>query len=389
MKDTRMIRALEVETKRHVRDAGLRYVSDVGSGLTRKRRGRAFVYYNADGSRVVENEVVARIRSLAIPPAYVEVWICPDPDGHIQATARDAKGRKQYRYHPRWQAVRSAAKFQRMQAFGEALPRIRRKVGALLRQPGLPRDKVLAALVQLLDLTLIRVGNDEYARLNRSYGLTTLLTRHAETDGPQLRFEFRGKSGVTHRVALRHAGLARFVRACIEMPGRELFQYVGDDGRRRAVSSADVNAFLRTLSGAGFTAKDFRTWGASALALGDLRAAAMANGTATKRVVVAAVRAVSERLGNTPAVCRKSYIHPRVIETYLEMPEALAALHAPAKRNLRRDEALLLALLRMRPARRERSAPAARVVDLRERNQASHRHRWTPGARAELRRIAA
>jgi DNA topoisomerase-1 len=380
--------SLEAETKRHVADAGLRYVADTSPGFTRKRRGRYFAYYDRAGRLVGDHSVITRIKSLAIPPAYVDVWICTDPDGHIQATARDAKGRKQYRYHPRWQAVRSAAKFERMAAFGESLPRIRRRVAALLRQPGLPRDKVLAALVQLLDITLIRVGNDEYARLNRSYGLTTLLTRHAEVDGCRLRFEFRGKSGVAHRVALHHAGLARFVRDCIEMPGRELFQYVDEHGRRRGVSSGDVNAFLRELAGASFTAKDFRTWGASAFALRILRQRALADPKPTKRVLVDTVRAVAERLGNTPAVCRKSYIHPRVVEAYLEEPGILGA-GATKKRNLKQEEALLLALLQQRSCATGALAPAGRVVRLRQRNQPADRGDWAASAGPESRRIAA
>jgi DNA topoisomerase-1 len=384
-----LVANLEAETKRHVADAGLHYVADTTPGFTRKRRGRNFAYYDRAGRLVGDRSVIARIKSLAIPPAYVDVWICPDPDGHIQATARDAKGRKQYRYHPRWQAVRSAAKFERMAAFGEALPRIRRRVSALLRQPGLPRDKVLAALVQLLDITLIRVGNDEYARLNRSYGLTTLLTRHAEVDGSGLRFEFRGKSGVVHRVALRHAGLARFVRACIEMPGRELFQYIDEQGRRRGVSAGDVNAFLRGLAGASFTAKDFRTWGASAIALRVLRQRALDDPKPTKRALLDTVRAVSERLGNTPAVCRKSYIHPRVVEAYLEEPDMLRSMGSTRKRNLKQEEALLLALLQ-RPARAAKAlAPAGRVVRLRQRNQSGHRSNWATSAGPESGRIAA
>jgi DNA topoisomerase-1 len=383
------IASLEAETKRHVADAGLRYVADTVPGFTRKRRGRHFAYYDRAGRLVGDRELIARIKSLAIPPAYVDVWICPDPDGHIQATARDAKGRKQYRYHPRWQAVRSAAKFERMAAFGDALPRIRRRVSALLRQPGLPRDKVLAALVQLLDITLIRVGNDEYARLNRSYGLTTLLTRHAAVDGSRLRFEFRGKSGVVHRVELRHAGLARFVHECIEMPGRELFQYVDEHGRRRGISAGDVNEFLRGLAGASFTAKDFRTWGASALALRVLRQRALADPKPTKRALIDTVRAVSERLGNTPAVCRKSYIHPRVIDAYLDQPDVLAGTRVPKKRNLKQEEALLLALLQQASRPAKSLAPAARVVRLRQRNQPAHHGDWTAGARTEGRRIAA
>jgi DNA topoisomerase-1 len=346
-----------------------------------------------DGRAVRDKQTLQRIKSLVIPPAWTDVWICPDPRGHLQAVGRDARGRKQYRYHPRWQAVRAAAKFERMQAFGEALPRIRRKIAALLRHSGMPRDKVLAALVQLLDLTLIRVGNDEYARKNRSYGLTTLLTRHAGVEGKTVRFEFTGKSGVPHNVALRHAGLASFVRDCIELPGRELFQYVDDRGRRRSVSAADVNAFLQSIAGTGFTAKDFRTWGASVLALRALRKRAEAPPAQAKRNVVATVREVAEKLGNTPAVCRKSYLHPQLLDAYRNDPAAIGALRARTLRGMRNDESLLLEFLRSAPPMGASDAAAlpesARVVRLRKGSQPAYRRHWTPGRGADRDRIAA
>ena len=323
--------------------AGLRYVNDADSGLTRRRRKNGFMYIKPDGSKLNNQVEIRRIDSLAIPPAYRDVWICPDPDGHIQATARDAKGRKQYRYHPRWQEIRSATKFERMAAFGDALPRIRRTVSGLLRLDGMPREKVLAAVIQLLDITMIRVGNDEYARRNRSYGLTTLCTRHVTVDGTTMVFEFRGKSGIAHCISVRHRGLASFMRACLEIPGRELFQYLDDDGRRHAVTSGDVNAFLQTIADASFTAKDFRTWGASALALRELLKQRAESPAAAKKIVIAMIKSVAEKLGNTPSVCRKSYIHPQVADTF--GGGTLHALKAKARRGLRAHEAALLALL--------------------------------------------
>lgn len=323
--------------------AGLRYVRDADTGLTRRRRQGGFIYVNPDGSRVANKSEIQRINALAIPPAYRDVWICRDPDGHIQATARDAKGRKQYRYHARWQAIRSATKFERMAAFGDALPRIRKTVAGLLRREGMPREKVLAAVVQLLDVTLIRVGNDEYARRNRSYGLTTLCTRHVEVRGTMMTFEFRGKSGVAHRISVRHRGLAGFMQACLEIPGHELFQYLDEDGRRHAVTAAEVNAFLQSIADASFTAKDFRTWGASALALRELLQERAESPAAGKKMVIAMTRSVAEKLGNTPSVCRKSYIHPQVLDTF--GAGTLPALQVKARRGLRTHEAALLGLL--------------------------------------------
>src|SRR6188508_2063078 len=243
------------------RDAGLRHSSDDRPGITRRRSGRGFAYRDRDGATIRDEQVLARIRSLAIPPAWTDVWICPSPIGHIQATGRDARGRKQYRYHPRWRARRDAGKFDRMLEFADALPAIRARCDADLARRGLPREKVLAAVVRLLELTLIRVGNDEYARLNKSFGLTTLKDHHAVVDGSTVHFRFRGKTGKIQEVDLRDRGLAGIVRRCQELPGQELFQYVDDDGEIRDVASDDVNAYLREASGgAGFTAKDFRTW---------------------------------------------------------------------------------------------------------------------------------
>src|SRR5690349_797434 len=264
--------------------------------------------------------MLERIRSLAIPPAWEDVWICPDPLGHLQATGRDAKGRKVYRYHPRYRARREEAKYERLVAFARALPRIRRQVDRDLGRPGLPREKVLAAVVRLLELTLIRVGNDEYARLNRSFGLTTLRDRHATVHGTAIRFRFRGKSGVTHEVGLRDRRLAAVVRRCQDLPGQELFQYVGDDGAPADVASDDVNDYLRSIPGAeGVTAKDFRTWAGTVLAYRALRALDEPQTmTEAKRNVVSAIRDTADRLGNTSAVCRASYVHPVVVEAYLD-----------------------------------------------------------------------
>jgi DNA topoisomerase-1 len=298
----------------------LRHSTDAKPGIQRRRRGRGFGYVDADGRRLTDRETLERIRSLAIPPAWEDVWICPDPLGHLQATGRDAKGRKVYRYHPRYRARREEAKYERLVAFARALPRIRRQVDRDLGRPGLPREKVLAAVVRLLELTLIRVGNDEYARLNRSFGLTTFRDRHASVQGSSIRFRFRGKSGVTHEVGLRDRRLAAIVRRCQDLPGQELFQYVGDDGEPVDVASDDVNDYLRSISGAdGFTAKDFRTWAGTVLAYRALRALDEPQTmTEAKRNVVSAIRDTADRLGNTSAVCRASYVHPVVVEAYLD-----------------------------------------------------------------------
>jgi DNA topoisomerase-1 len=300
------------------REAGLRYATDARPGISRRRAGRGFSYRDAAGAVIRDRDVLARIKALAIPPAWTDVWICPWPNGHLQATGRDARGRKQYRYHARWHDRRGADKFERMVEFAEALPRIRERCEADLARPGLPREKVLAAVVRLLELTLIRVGNDEYARLNKSFGLTTLRDRHATISGTQVRFRFRGKSGQMHEVGLRDRRLARVVRRCQELPGQELFQYLDDEGQVRDVTSDDVNAYLREAAGP-FTAKDFRTWAGTVLAYRALRALQPADGDAGgRKAVVEAVRQTADRLGNTPAVARGSYVHPAVLEAYMD-----------------------------------------------------------------------
>jgi DNA topoisomerase-1 len=299
--------------------AHLRYVHDTGPGITRTRRGRSFVYTAPDGSRVSDSETLARIRSLAIPPAWTDVWICPLPTGHIQATGRDAKGRKQYRYHPCWREVRDETKYTKMIMFGEALPKIRAAVEADLARPGLPREKVLATVVRLLEVTLIRVGNEEYAKKNQSYGLTTLRNQHLDIEGSHLRFHFRGKSGKEHTIDVRDRRLAQIVRKCSELPGHELFQYLGEDGQRHAVESADVNAYLKQIAGDEFTAKDFRTWAGTVLAAHALQELqTFDTKTQAQKNIVAAIKTVAERLGNTPAVCRKCYVHPAVLGAYID-----------------------------------------------------------------------
>jgi DNA topoisomerase-1 len=309
------------------RHAGLVYVHDDDPGIQRLRNGDDFSYLDPDGAPVTDPETLDRIRRLAIPPAYTEVWISTDPNGHIQATARDARGRKQYRYHARWRESRDEGKFGRMAAFGRALPKIRAAVDADLAKPGLPHDKVTALVVRLLELTLIRVGNDEYARSNKHFGLTTLLSRHAAVNGANVRFEFKGKSGVKHSTTLSDRRLARVIKAVHDLPGQRLFQYVGADGERRPVGSADVNAYLETVSGQHFTAKDFRTWAGT---LAAAKALALqpnpASQAEARRALNLCIKAAAGLLGNTPAVCRKAYVHPEVLKAFSDqaLPKSFA-----------------------------------------------------------------
>jgi DNA topoisomerase-1 len=319
----------------------LTYVHDHEPGLRRLKRGDGFSYVDADGRAVDDAATLDRIRRLAIPPAWTKVWICPDPNGHIQAVGRDQRGRKQYRYHPGWRADRDARKYDRMAAFGRVLPRLRRRMAADLARRGLPREKVLAAVVSLLELTLIRIGNDEYAKQNNSFGLTTLRKRHLKLAGGGAVFEFRGKSGKVHRTGFRDRRLARIVAACQHLPGQRLFQYVDDDGRRRAVESSDVNDYIRAACGDDFSAKDFRTWAGSLAALEALslqpRPATQAE---ARRSVNLCVKAVAALLGNTPAICRAAYIHPKVLE-------AFETGQLPRRRGTPSPRALELALLRL------------------------------------------
>jgi DNA topoisomerase-1 len=311
-------RAVAVDPSESAEEAGLRYVSDAMPGIRRRRAGKGFAYQDSSGRRITDRATLGRIRSLAIPPAYIDVWISPHPNGHIQATGRDARGRKQYRYHPRWRAVRDETKFGRMLAFSEALPRLRKRVEKDLSSPGLPREKVLATVVRLLELTGIRVGNDEYARNNNSFGLTTLREDHVEVSGSTMRFEFRGKSGKVHRVSLSDRRLARIVARCQSLPGEELFQYVDDEGVHQTIGSSDVNDYLREIAGDDFTAKDFRTWSGTLLALGALEELGPSpTEREAKSTIVAAIDRVAERLNNTRAICRKYYVHPAIFDAYL------------------------------------------------------------------------
>jgi DNA topoisomerase I len=298
--------------------AGLRYVGETSPGIHRKRAGKGFAYYAPDGKLVRQKERLDRIRSLAVPPAWTEVWICPSPRGHIQATGRDAKGRKQYRYHRRWREYRDETKYGRMIEFGRALPRLRRRVRRDLSLPGMPRDKVVAAVVRLLDDSSIRIGNSEYARDNESFGLTTLRQKHVAVRGEVMRFKFTGKGGREHDVSVTDRRLAAIVRRCEELPGQELFRYLDEAGEPHRVESADVNEYLRETTGDDFSAKDFRTWSGTVLAAYELARIGPAESEAeAKSNLAVAVRSVAAKLGNTQAVCRKCYVHPAVVESYL------------------------------------------------------------------------
>jgi DNA topoisomerase-1 len=293
--------------------AGLTFCSDAHPGLSRVGTAQSVAYRDERGKPIKDEKTLARIAALAIPPAWTDVWICPRADGHIQAIGRDAKGRKQYRYHPDWRATKEQAKYERMIAFGRALPQLRRRVEADLAKRGLPREKVLAAVVRLLEITLIRVGNDEYAKTNKSFGLTTLRKKHVTLSGVGAVFEFRGKSGKDHRTGFQDRRLVRVVKACQDLPGQRLFQYLDEDGHRRAIESADVNDYLRNAMGGDFTAKDFRTWGGSLAAALFLRDQPKpADEREAKALANRCVKAVSQILGNTPAVCRAAYVTPLV-----------------------------------------------------------------------------
>jgi DNA topoisomerase-1 len=339
------------------RAAGLRYVSDSKPGILRKKSGKGFRYIAPDGAAVRDRETLARVKSLVIPPAWTDVWICTQANGHLQATGRDARGRKQSRYHPKWREVRDETKYERMTHFAEALPVIRAQVQEDLGLPGLPRPKMLATIVRLMEATHIRVGNVEYARENGSYGLTTMRNKHVEVHGSTVTFTFQGKSRVHHTVNLQDRRLAGIVKRCVDIPGYELFQYLDGDGTHHAIDSSDVNDYLREITGQHFTAKDFRTWAGSVLACDVLRELGPFNSaTEAKKNVVQAIATVAAKLGNTPTVCRKCYVHPAVLEAYLEGVSVQAAKerldkeiaeHAHA---LREEERALVELLRQRAA---------------------------------------
>lgn len=325
----------------------LHYVDDSQPGIGRRLQRGKFAYFEPNGERIRDEEEIRRINKLAIPPAYRNVWICPDPQGHLQATGRDARGRKQYRYHTRWREIRDSDKYERMLEFGEALPKLRCNLEKHLARPGMSREKVMALVVMLLESTLIRIGNPRYARDNRSYGLTTLRTRHVDVRGTSIRFHFRGKSGVEHEVTLRDRRLARLMRRCMELPGQHLFQYLDEDGQRRAVSSNDVNLYLREMTGRDFTAKDYRTWAGSTLALERLRKLDASPESTARKNLVETVKQVASQLGNTPAVCRQCYIHPAIVKAFSE--GELSKLRGARKRKwLSAEEVTLLAFLKQR-----------------------------------------
>lgn len=348
------------------RAAGLCYVSDSAPGIRRWKRGNGFRYLHPDGRPVRDRRTLGRIRALAVPPAWAAVWICPSDDGHLQATGRDARRRKQYRYHRRWREVRDETKYGRLIPFARALPRIRRRVERDLSLPGLPREKILATVVRLLETTLIRVGNQEYARENESFGLTTLRERQVRVRGEKLSFRFRGKSGVEHAIELNDRRLAKIVRRVQDLPGEELFQYVDEDGETRRIESADVNAYLKEVSGEDFTSKDFRTWSGTLLVVRALLALGPAGSqTEGRRNIAQAIEAVAKQLGNTKAVCRKCYVHPAILDAYLGGKLGEFMDRGP-------DEKAIVGLLEAR-TRRDRAASRRNLTRLLERSLASAR----------------
>jgi DNA topoisomerase-1 len=356
------------DPKQSAVSAGLRHVSDESPGITRKQRGSSFAFYDTDGKLIRDATELRRIRSLAIPPAWKNVWICPRANGHLQATGIDAKGRKQYKYHPTWRAVRDEVKFEKLLSFAEALPKIRGQVDEDMRRPNLTREKVLATVVRLLEVSLIRIGNEEYAKENKSFGLTTMRNRHVEVDGSTLRFQFRGKSAKRHMVELSDRRLATIVRKCQDLPGQQLFEYLDPTGKAVPIASEDVNDYLQTISGQPFTAKDFRTWAGTilaAIALGKMEE--VDSQVMAKKNVVTAIEAVAGMLGNTAAICRKCYIHPAITASYLDGTLA-GTLRVKADsqiahhlHDLKPEEAAVLALLRQELARRsEKDRPPRR-----------------------------
>jgi DNA topoisomerase-1 len=347
-----------VDPRDAAESAGLRYVSDERPGIRRKKAGTGFSYTRPDGSRLIEPDALKRIRALAIPPAWTDVWICPFPDGHIQATGRDAKGRKQYRYHARFREVRESTKYEHVVAFADALPFIRETVREHMALRGLPREKVLATVVHLLETTLIRVGNDDYARQNNSYGLTTLKNRHVAVNGNEVRFRFTGKGGKQWSLRVRDRRVAKIIRACQELPGQELLQYIDEQGNCQDVTSTDVNEYLKAITGKDITAKDFRTWAGTvlaAIALSELES--FDSAAQAKHNLRSAIGKVSARLGNTPTICRKCYIHPEVLNSYmdgnllLEIKSQAESELRSAVENMKPEEAAVLALLRGRLAK--------------------------------------
>ncbi|MFT3783955.1 MAG: DNA topoisomerase IB [Nibricoccus sp.] len=382
MRKPRELATIAPDPVASAKSAGLRYVSDERPGITRKSAGKTFAYFGTDGKRITEEKTLGRIKRLAIPPAWTEVWICPLENGHLQATGRDVRGRKQYRYHADWREARDETKYERVLAFGRALPKIRQRVARDLKQRGLPRNKVLAAMVRLLETTLIRVGNDEYAKENHSFGLSTMLDRHAKIQHGTIHFDFRGKSGKQHTIDLHDPQLAQIVRQVQDLPGQELFQYVDEDGKPQDITSQDVNDYLRETAGEEFSAKDFRTWSGTVLAAIALREFEKFDTKAqAKKNLVEAIKHVSERLGNTPAICKKCYIHPIVMNSYLDgtTVEMLRQKTEKTLRNeitrLKPEESAVLAFLQQRLAQSEKpSLETALKRSLKQTRKRSAKH---------------
>lgn len=362
--------------------AGLRWGNDTIPGIERLGSGKSFRYVSPSGKAIHDEDELRRIKSLAIPPAWTDVWICPAKNGHLQASGRDVKGRKQYRYHPKWRQARDETKFEKMMAFGKALSGIRARIAKDLARPGLPREKVLATVIALLEKTLIRVGNEEYARTNKSFGLTTLRDQHVQVKGGTARFHFRGKSGVEHAVDLDDRRIAKVVKMCQDLPGQELFQYLDDEGVQRDVDSSDVNSYLQEIAGADFSAKDFRTWAGTVLAAQALQELGeFTSGTRGKKNVLAAVDAVAKRLGNTRSVCRKCYVHPAIVDAYLDgsmvktlKARASKALKTAAK-GLPKEELAVLVLLERRLRSDAKQKTECGMVSLLKRSVEAERKR--------------
>ena len=358
------------------KEAGLRYVSDEQPGIRREKKGRDFQFITSTGPAIKDEDDLRRIRKLAIPPAWTDVWICPDPNGHLQATGRDARGRKQHRYHSRWREVRDETKYNRMIDFAKALPKIRERTALDLAKPGLPLEKVLATVVRILETGVIRIGNEEYAKQNNSFGLTTMRDRHVRVRGGAMRFEFRGKSGKLHKIELNDPRLAKVVKGCQDIPGQELFQYFDDNGERRKISSTDVNTYLREITGGDFTAKDFRTWAGTVLAAMALRELAKTDTTAQqKKNIVKAIESVAAKLGNTPTICKKCYIHPFVFDAYMDgtlLAQVAAQRARSSKHSLNVDESMVLRLLKARLKMQVKEKEPGALL---KRLQASVKHR--------------
>jgi DNA topoisomerase-1 len=343
--------AISDELVAAAKEAGLQYVTDERTGYRRLAKGKRFEYLDTEGKPIRDEQRVLRVKRLAIPPAWADVWICPSPFGHVQATGRDARGRKQYRYHERWREVRDENKFDRLAQFAKSLPNIRRQITRDLKLPGLPRQKVLATIVRLLERTFIRIGNEEYARENKSFGLTTLKNRHVNVRGAQIRFRFRGKSGREHELDVTDRKVAKVIAKCQDLPGQDLFQYVDEDSELRDVTSQDVNAYLRQIAGQDFSAKDFRTWGGTVLAAIALsKQEEFQTKKQAKSNIKTAICAVAELLGNTPAVCRKCYVHPVIVEAYLKRKRiaGLNGTNSLEPPDLRAAERAVLKFLRRR-----------------------------------------